>query len=172
LSSFAGLIRQLLLFPSLGWKFTLHDTFTQAQSRPVDASVKILQIIRAAMLASIVLYAVVAHMLLVPRPARDPMIFYIVELVAVMDVVAIVVLRRILVSRSVCVLATQPGDGKALAQWRAGYLLTYALSEAIALFGLVLNALGYTIRQSAPFYIAGFALILFFRPRPPANEIG
>ena len=131
-----------------------------------------LQIIRAAMMAAIVLYVVIAHMLLPHHPAPEPRVLYIVELFAVIDVVAIILLRRVIVSRPLAVLASQPNDPKAQAQWRAGYLLTYALSEAIAVLGLVLNALGFSIRQAMPFYVASFALILFFRPRPPANEIG
>ena len=135
---------------------------------PVDASVKMLQIIRGAMLAAIVLYVVIAHLLLPHRPAVAPTVLYIVAFVAVMDVIALIFLRRMFLSRPVA----QPVDAKELAHWRAGYLLTYALSEAIALLGLVLNVLGFTIRQALPFYIAGFALILFFRPRPLTNEIG
>jgi hypothetical protein len=54
----------------------------------------------------------------------------------------------------------------------AGYLLTYCLSESIALFGIVLNTLGFSLRQAMPFYIAGFVLILLLRPRIPTNEIG
>jgi len=138
----------------------------------MDTSLKVLRIIRAAMLAAIVLYAVIAHLLLPARPAPQPTMFYIVALLSVTDVMGIILVRQLLVSRSLSVLATQPTDTKALSQWRAGYLLTYCLSEAIAGLGLVLNALGYTIRQATPFYVAGFALILFFRPRPPANEIG
>ena len=138
----------------------------------MDTSLKVLQIIRAAMLAAIVLYGVIAHLLLPARPAPEPMSLYIVALLSVIDVMGIILVRQLFVSRSLSVLATQPTDTRDLSQWRAGYLLTYCLSEAIAVFGLVLNALGYTIRQATPFYVAGFALILFFRPRPPVNEIG
>jgi hypothetical protein len=138
----------------------------------VDASLKMLQIIRAAMLAAIVLYVVIAHMLLPHRPAPTITVLYIVTFVAVMDVILLIFLRRMFLSRPAAAVALQPADGKALVQWRAGYLLTYALSEAIALLGLVLNVLGFTVRQALPFYVAGFALILFFRPRPLANGIG
>jgi len=138
----------------------------------MDTSLKVLQIIRAAMLAAIVLYAVIAHVLLPPRPAPEPMMLHIVALLSMIDVMGIVLVRQLFVSRSLSVLATQPSDTRARSRWRVGYLLTYFLSEAIAVLGLVLNVLGYTIRQATPFYVAGFALILFFRPRPPANEIG
>ena len=127
-----------------------------------------LQVIRVAMLAAIVLYLLIAHLLLPHRPSPAMTVLCVLTFVAVMDVIALIFLRRMFLSRPVA----QPVDAKALAQWRAGYLLTYALSEAIALLGLVLNALGFTIGQALPFYIAGFALILFFRPRPLTNEIG
>ena len=138
----------------------------------MDASLKMLQIIRVAMLAAIVLYVLIAHLALPHRPAPAMTVLYIVMFVAVMDVIALIILRRMFLPQPVAGMAAQTVDGKALAQWRVGYLLTYALSEAIALLGLVLNALGFTIRQALPFYIAGFALILFFRPRPLTNEIG
>jgi hypothetical protein len=137
----------------------------------MTASRKLLQVVRGAMLASIVLYAVIARAL-PTRPAPDPIVLYVIALSSVMFVAAIIFLRRLLLSRSTAILVTRPDDTKALSQWRTGYLLTYCLSESIALFGIVLNTLGFSLRQAMPFYIAGFVLILLLRPRIPTNEIG
>jgi hypothetical protein len=41
------------------------------------------------------------------------------------------------------------------------------LSESIAIFGLVLRILGFSLSQVASFYISGFILLLFFGPRRP-----
>ena len=51
----------------------------------------------------------------------------------------------------------------ALARWRVGYVVIYALSLSIALYGLVLPFMGFPMSAVAPFLLAGFALILFFR---------
>jgi len=70
-------------------------------------------------------------------------------------------------------LATRPNDAATLSRWRAGHIMTYALSEAIAIFGLVLRIIGFSLSQVASFYIAGFILLLFFGPRRPvANQAG
>jgi hypothetical protein len=137
----------------------------------MQTSLKLLQIVRAAMLASIVLYVVIARAL-PARPSPDPIVLYVIALSSIMFVVAIIFLRQLLVSRSEAVLLTHPDDTKALSQWRTGYLLAYCLSESIALFGVVLSTLGFALRQATPFYIAGFVLVLFSRPRIPSNEIG
>ncbi len=137
----------------------------------MESSLKVLQMVRLAMLMSIVCYVFIAKLL--PSSATpNPIIFYAITLMSVILVAVMFIMRRTLVLPSEAALATQPGDGKALARWRIGYLLTYCLSEAVALYGLVLHFLGFTLSQVAPFYLAGFILILFFGPRHPSNEIG
>jgi len=51
-----------------------------------------------------------------------------------------------------------------------GSIPTYALSESIALFGLILRLIGFSLSQVWSFYIAAFILLLFFRPRRPLSE--
>jgi hypothetical protein len=77
------------------------------------------------------------------------------------------VIRRTLVFRAAESLAIHPEDGLSLNHWRTGYLATYALCEALALFGLVLRFMGCSFQQSVPFFIGGFVLMFFFRPREP-----
>lgn len=62
---------------------------------------------------------------------------------------------------------TQPDDKLSLDHWKTGYIVTYSLCEALALFGLVERFLGSNVQQSVPYYIGGFVLMFFFRPRPP-----
>jgi hypothetical protein len=83
----------------------------------------------------------------------------------------ILVVRRTLVLQSAVALATRPNDVAALNRWRAGHIMTYALSEAIAIFGFALRIMGFSLSQVASFYIAGFILLLFFGPRRPVREI-
>src|SRR5437667_5675387 len=82
------------------------------------------------------------------------------------------IVRRLFVLRSEAALAAQPSDSKVLARWRVGYLLTYVLSEGIALSGVVLHFLGFALAQVTPFFLTGFVLLVFFRPRRASNELG
>ena len=72
----------------------------------------------------------------------------------------IFVVRRTLVFRSAERLAVRPDDSLTLSHWRTGYIVTYALCEGLALFGLILRFVGCSFQQSLPFYIGGFVLLL------------
>ncbi|HEV2717065.1 MAG TPA: hypothetical protein VGU64_17505, partial [Terriglobales bacterium] len=91
---------------------------------------------------------------------------------AVGMIVAIFLLRRVMVIRAEQTLAQNAEDSASLYRWRAGYIVTFALCEAIALYGFVLRFLSFSLTQVMPFYVVGFVLLLFFRPRQPSNEIG
>lgn len=130
-------------------------------------ALRIVQIIRAAMLFSIVIYAVLITQL--PSNVRpNAVIYYAIALVCVWILAALFLFRRKLVKASEYVLAGNPDDAAAQKRWRTGHVLTYVFSEAIALYGVVLHFLGFTTAQVAPFLIAGFLLIVFYSPRLPA----
>lgn len=63
----------------------------------------------------------------------------------------------------------EPGEAiaKAYACFQAPFILSIALSEAIALFGLVLAQLGFDMAVSLPFFLAGAALIVNRFPQEP-----
>ena len=139
----------------------------------MDAALKIVRLIRIALIASIVLYALIGEVVgrgvtTVPNTT----VYFAITFVAIADVGAIAVMRRLFVTPAEGVLASQPADTAALGRWRAGYLITYALCEAVALFGLVLRILGFPLSQVATFYAVGLILLLLFGPRRPSNEIG
>jgi hypothetical protein len=133
----------------------------------MDAARRMVQIIQGAFLFSIALYAVMTNIL----PAKvmpNVLLFRVLALLSMATVAVIFLLRRKLVKSAEQTLSVQPDDTDALARWRAGYLITYAFSEAIALYGLVLHFMGFAFVQVLPFFIAGFVLILFYVPRRPA----
>jgi hypothetical protein len=133
----------------------------------MEAARRMMQIIQGALLMSIVLYAVMTK--IVPaNVAPNILLFKMLSLLAMGTVVMIFLLRRKLVRSAEQTLSAQPDDTAALARWRTGYLITYAFSEAIALYGLVLHFTGFAFMQVLPFFIAGFVLILFYAPRRPA----
>lgn len=133
-------------------------------------SLKTLRMMQWAMLLSVLLYVAVGE-ILGPRIQRiDPALSYLFSTLAVGIVGTIFVIRRTLVLRAASTLATQPEDNLSLSQWKTGYITTYALCEALALFGLVLRFRGSELQQSLLFYVGGFVLLFFFRPRQPETQ--
>ncbi len=134
-------------------------------------SLKTLRTVQWSMLLSILLYVAVGE-ILVPRIRHiDPALSYLFSTLAVGIVGTIFVVRRTLVLRAASTLAMQPEDNISLNQWKTGYITTYALCEALALFGLVLRFLGSELQQSLLFYVGGFVLLFFFRPRQPEVHV-
>jgi hypothetical protein len=138
-------------------------------SAPMENAIKVVRIIQIAMLLSVGMFVLAGEMVGSIPKLSDPTLFYALSLATITIVGVILVVRRTLVLQSAVTLATRPNDVATLNRWRAGYVMTYVLSEAIAMFGLVLRLIGFTLSQVASFYIAGFILLLFFGPRRPVN---
>ena len=126
-------------------------------------ALKTLRAVQWAMLASILLYGIVGEVVRPVVRAVDPSLSYLFTTLGVAIVGVIFVVRRTLVLRAAESLATHPDDNLSLNHWRTGYFATYALCEALALFGLAQRFLGSSLQQSAPYYIGGFVLLFFFR---------
>jgi hypothetical protein len=122
------------------------------------------------MLGSILLYAVGGEVLGSGARAVDPSLSYVFATASVAIVGVIFVVRRTLVLRSAESLAAHPDDALTINHWRNGYIVTYALCEALALFGLILRFTGVNFQQSLPYYIGGFVLLFFFGPREPVSS--
>ena len=123
-----------------------------------------LQIVRFAMLISIVLYFVIVR--IVPSHANpNPMVFRVLALIGFLNLGALILLRKQLVRKPVEALRSHPQDSAALARWKSGQLITWAFSESIAVYGLVLHFL--SAGQVVPFFVAGALLIVVFPPNLP-----
>jgi hypothetical protein len=127
-----------------------------------------LRVVQWTMLGSILLYAVIGELLSAGARSVDPSVSYIFSTASVAIVGIIFVVRRTLVLRSAESLASHPDDPISVRHWKSGYIATYALCEALALFGLILRILGFHLQQSLLYYVGGFVLLLFFGPREPA----
>ena len=136
----------------------------------MESAIKIVRAIQIAMLLSVALFVVAGEFVGSIPKLSDPTLFYALSLATITIVGVILVVRRTLVLQSAAALATRPNDAATLNRWRAGYVMTYALSEAIAMFGLILRIIGFSLSQVASFYVAGFILLLFFGPRRPVSE--
>jgi len=123
-------------------------------------------------MACIVLYALVGEAIAKNAPLPSVSIYFGVAFASIGIMVSITILRRILVVPAERALSQNLADAPALVRWRTGYILTYALSEAVALLGLVLRLLGFTFSQVATFYAVGLILLMFFGPRRPSNVLG
>lgn len=133
-------------------------------------TVRLLRVVQWAMLSSILLYAGAGELLGKRAKVADPALAYGISTASVAIVGVIFVLRRTLVLRSAQSLVSNPEDPIALQHWRTGYLATYALCEALALFGFVQRVMGFNLQQCVPYYLGGFVLLLFFGPREPARS--
>jgi hypothetical protein len=131
------------------------------------SAVKTLRAVQWAMLGSILLYAALGTLMHPMARMLDPASSYLFTTLGVAVVGVIFVVRRTLVFRAEEVLSTQLDNKLALNQWKTGYIATYALCEALALFGLIQRFMGGNVQQSLPYYIGGFVLLFFFRPRQP-----
>lgn len=132
-------------------------------------TLKTLRAVQWSMLASILLYLAVGEVLGPRVRGVDATLSYLFSTLAVGIVGTIFVVRRTLVLRAAGTLASHPEDNLSLSHWQTGYIATYALCEALALFGLVLRFRGATLEQSLLFYLGGFVLLFFFRPVEPAS---
>jgi hypothetical protein len=135
----------------------------------MDGSVKLVRILQVALLGGVLLCVIVGEALGSIARVSNTTMFYVLSMVTVTILGVILVVRRTLVTQSANSLAVRPADAATLARWRTGYVMTYALSEAIALFGLILRLTGFSLSQVAPFYVAGFILLIFFGPRRPVS---
>jgi hypothetical protein len=137
----------------------------------MEIAKRTLNMIRAALIFAIAVYMVIGERVAVGRASPiNAMLFQILAVMAVVNVVGILIVRRSMVMPSLAALQTNSADTAALMRWRGGYIVTYALCEAIALYGFVLRVLGFSYRMVVPFYLASFILMIYFGPHVPAGE--
>jgi|SRR5947209_15125626 len=137
----------------------------------MSSALKMLRIVHIAMLISIGMYVIVGELVAPRSPVlARPTFFYVLSVLSITTIGVILVVRRTLVLHSETTLRAKSNDLATLNRWRTGYLITYALSEALALFGLLVRLAGFSLSQAVTFYLPGLVLMLFFRPRPAAAE--
>jgi hypothetical protein len=132
-------------------------------------TLRTLRVVQLVMIVSILLYALVGELAGPGARAVNPALSYMFSTMGVAIVGIIFVVRRTLVLRSAESLASNPDDSLTLNHWKTGYIATYALCEALALFGIVLRFMGCNFQQSVPFYVGGLVLLFFFGPRNPTH---
>jgi hypothetical protein len=137
----------------------------------MDIAKRTLNMVRAALIFAIAVYMFIGEQVAVGKTGPpNAMLFQILAVVAVVNIVVIFIVRRSTVAPALATLQENSGHMAALIRWRGGYMVTYALCEAVALYGFVLRVLGFSYRMVVPFYLASFVLMIYFGPRVPAGE--
>ncbi|HET9408971.1 MAG TPA: hypothetical protein VFO39_17135 [Candidatus Sulfotelmatobacter sp.] len=121
--------------------------------------------IQYAFLFSILLYGVVGEIIRSHSGYLNPAFSYVLTAVAMGVVGMIFVVRRTWVLPAAQSLRSRPDNPVSLNHWKTGYLVTYSLCEALAIFGFLLRLLGFGMQQSVTFYFCGFILLAFFSPK-------
>lgn len=135
----------------------------------MQAARKLIQVVRFALAGAVVMYLFI--ILRIPATTKPNLVLLRgLGFLAIVDVIVVFVMRRVLVFPAEAVLQDQPQDATALARWKAGYIVTYALSMSIALYGLVLHFFGFPLGQVVPLVLASFALFIFLGPKVMATE--
>jgi hypothetical protein len=125
--------------------------------------------LRWMMLASVVLCVAMVRAIPARNTSPSPTFLYGLTVMAALMVIVILALRRFWVLPAERVLAAHPEDRGTTLRWQTGYFVTYALSEAIALYGVALHFIGFSFPQVILFCLAGFGLLLCFRPHTPGE---
>lgn len=131
-----------------------------------DSGIQVLKIIWLAFLFGLVIYALLPPLLRLPRETPDPqfraIVFVVLAIAAVSAIAVIFVLRR----RSAA--APAGGEPEIPENHRgtmAAGLVSWALAEAVALFGVVLYLLFHEPLHLYPFLVVAFGLLLLLAPR-------
>jgi hypothetical protein len=139
----------------------------------MNSSVKYVRTVHTLLLCSIALYVLVGEEVIRthPRTAPGASMYYIFTIAGVAMVLSTFAVRMLLVKKAESSLTQDPANPALLHRWRGGYIVSYAFSEIVAVFGFALRLLGFSLSQVASFYVAGLLLLLFMRPRRQADSI-
>lgn len=139
----------------------------------MNSSVRYVRTIHTLLLCSIALYVLVGEEVIRthPRVAPGASMYYIFTIAGVAMVLSTFAVRMLLVKKTESGLAQDPANPALLHRWRGAYIVSYAFSEIVAVFGFALRLLGFKLSEVVSFYVAGLLLLLFMRPRSQAASI-
>ena len=120
----------------------------------MDAQLRILRIIHAAMLTAALLYVWIGEVLVRDETREiSPLTYLVLAVLAVIVVGSMFAVREKFLGRPSEMLRTQPDDGEALRQWRGGYLIMMSMAEAVVLYGFLVRMIGAPLARTVPFYV-------------------
>jgi hypothetical protein len=133
-------------------------------------SYKVLRIIHGAMFASVLVFAAVVYYLDPPVSQTNALLFNIFLAVGAALFAFALLLRKKYLKQAEQEYGPAAPRPEQLQLRQAGYIVAFALAEAIALNGFVLRVLGYSWAQSAPFFIASILLFVLLLPRAAESD--
>jgi hypothetical protein len=138
----------------------------------LNASVRLLRVIHVSFLISIGLFVWLSTILANTNTRQiKPLLYWILAVLSCWCVFTAFSFKKKLSGMSeVKFRAGTVLDAKEIRRWTAGYLVAFACSEAVVLYGffaLFCNASQY---QVAPFFLAGTGLLIYFWPRSLSVE--
>jgi amino acid transporter len=130
----------------------------------MDSLLKRAQIIWGAMLLAAFFYVLLPEWIRVKAQPVNNILLLVIAFLAIFMLSSILWFRKKMASSDE-ILRNSPGDQVAAKRWMAGQILTFALAEAIVLYGLVLRLMGTDRLKALPFYILGMGALIVFRPK-------
>ncbi|MGH8459031.1 MAG: hypothetical protein ACRESV_06740 [Nevskiales bacterium] len=129
---------------------------------------RLLTVIYFALFATVGVYWAVLETLAPNLEPRDPgVIKNVLQGLGAAVGAGVLYLRFSRIPSAIDLTAPDPGPG--LARLQMYYIVSYALTEAVALYGFVLRLLGGTREESALFFFAAAGLFLLCYPRLPED---
>jgi cytochrome b561 len=132
-------------------------------------ALRTVRLVQIAMLVAVGVYIAVGEVVRTHFTAT-PSLLYAASVASIGVVGSLLVVRRTMVLHSETQLREKPDDPSLLARWRAGHIVTYALCEVLALFGLTLRLVGFSISDVWPYYAGSLVLLLLFWPKLPRTD--
>jgi len=134
----------------------------------MESALRVVRLLRGCMLGMVVLFVYMGERISRQAHHAPPQTVALIQgvlVVVCMGLIAFMLfIRSRMLQSSESAFRHDPNDAAAVQRWRAAHLLSYGISEGIALYSMVLRIIGGTFYQVLPFYVAGFALLLFLRP--------
>jgi hypothetical protein len=131
-----------------------------------------MRILHATFLTTIFLYLFMLSQIRPVAHEVQPQLVYGLAFASLTDLGIALYFRARKVQVSEERLRTNPGDVSALAEWRAGTILSFVFAESIALFGVLLKGLGAEWKIAGLFFAFGLLLMLFWTPRLDVPSVG
>jgi F0F1-type ATP synthase membrane subunit c/vacuolar-type H+-ATPase subunit K len=129
---------------------------------------RIIQTIYFAMLGAALMYLIVLQALAPQEnPNLSPILKQGVWALASASAAAVIFFRQM---KIMPILERPAVDAATRSSLRAYYIISFALSEAVLLYGFVLRMLGATVLEAGVPYVAGLVLFAINYPRWPGSD--
>lgn len=133
----------------------------------LESAVRGVRLVHLVMVASVPLYGLMAQVVKLEMSEVPQAVLYLFVAMAAGNLVLAAMLRRQMVDSAEEALQRDAQDKAALVKWRSGNVVSFALCEAVALFGLALKLLRGSWAEAGPFLLVSLVVLLMWTPRPP-----